>query len=350
MSVDLWISVPAFGLPAFDPDSLAALALLRLADVRYKTHETRAARGVSETGAFPVVVAGAQVISGFEGISAYVTERGHGLDDYLDAAERADVQATISLVQRLSRVMLFNWWVEDENYPVTRRAIAAAHGWPWPLSYVLTGRMRAEARGSCGRAAYTRPALVYKEADECYKALSTRLGDHRWLFGGRPTSADAYALGHLLAQSRAPMIRDPLSRLIADYPNLARYVEGAGSLLEAGPSTPRSLDPDGYILPALADRRARWRLPPLFAGEESYFSYVRSAFQHGLSLRQKKPAQTPAAAAAKRKEKAFKRRGRVATAAALASMVLYVGVQYWLLTRGRGEEEEDEEFEGDEDE
>ncbi|KAF2551744.1 hypothetical protein F2Q68_00033345 [Brassica cretica] len=70
-----------------------------------------------------------------------------------------------------------------------------------------------------------REKQIYKRASDAYEALSTRLGEQKFLFEDRPSSLDAIFLSHILFTIQVLPETSVLRTKLLEHGNLVRYAE-----------------------------------------------------------------------------------------------------------------------------
>ncbi|GLT80331.1 hypothetical protein SLA2020_517760 [Shorea laevis] len=131
---------------------------------------------------------------------------------------------------------------------------------PWPIGKILYLKQVYNVKQRLGITkdnAQWREEQIYKRAKMAYEALSTRLGDQNFLFENRPSSLDAYFLGHALFTLQALPETSMLRGKLLEHDNIVRYAEKHKmEFLEAGSSSsvpqPRSSPSSS------AQRRGTW--------------------------------------------------------------------------------------------
>jgi len=64
---------------------------------------------------------------------------------------------------------------------------------------------------------------VYESAQECYEALSARLGDQYYFYGDEPSTLDCIVYGFLMTQYSARLPKNTLHVFISGYKNLTDF-------------------------------------------------------------------------------------------------------------------------------
>jgi hypothetical protein len=118
-------------------------------------------------GKLPVVKCGAYIVSELEGIVQLAQAKGVSLTDYLNAAERADLRAYMSLVHNvLGNALLYVTWLDEEVYKnFTRHRVGSPYNFPLKFLLPWTFRRRVKAQLTALKWAFRTPQEVYREGD-----------------------------------------------------------------------------------------------------------------------------------------------------------------------------------------
>jgi metaxin len=101
-------------------------------------------------------------------------------------------------VSWLEEALTYEIWVGTEGISTSKIYYSDL---PWVISKVLFYKQTYLAKNRLGitkENAEQREKQIYKRASEAYEALSTRLGEQKFLFEDRPSSLDAFLLSHIL--------------------------------------------------------------------------------------------------------------------------------------------------------
>lgn len=177
---------------------------------------------MSPSGNVPFVKCGAFVVAEFDSIISFVNNKGVNVSSHLNTAEKADMQAYMTLVDTVFHAaeLYFAWCHEDNFQEVTQSRHAFA--FPWPLDKLLCWRQkRAVARklASIGWGDKTLEEVLV-EVDDCCTALSERLNNRRYFFGEKPTELDALVYGHISAILATPLPDNGLAAIIREHQKL----------------------------------------------------------------------------------------------------------------------------------
>ncbi|CAN1811315.1 Mitochondrial outer membrane import complex protein METAXIN [Linum perenne] len=158
-----------------------------------------------------------------------------------------------------------------------------------------------------------RESELFDRAKNAYRALSTKLGEHDFLFESRPTSLDADLVAHVLFTVQALPEESVLRTALLEHGNLIRYAEKHNNdLLKSGPSS-ASL--------------------PQFPSPAS-----SQASSSSKSKRKPKREQTE-------EEKAFKRKAKYFLGAQLVAVLLFLSLLGSSGASDMGIDEDDEDYE-----
>jgi len=210
---------------------LAVQAFLHMADLGFTVEMRPNAEAMSPSGRLPFIKAGNFIVAELDPIVSFVNTKGISLTAHLDASEKADMRAYMSLVTNvLGNAELYVSWLDDR----TRREVTEErHGkhHPWPLDLVLTWLKRRTVTKRLHALQWAAKSLeeVYSEVDTCCKALAERLSNSQFFFGARPTELDALVFGHLFAILTTPLPDNKLQSIVSKYSNLVKLCENIES-------------------------------------------------------------------------------------------------------------------------
>jgi glutathione S-transferase len=165
--------------------------------------------------------------------------RGIDLDQHLTPLEKAQSHALQRLLEeRLYWAIVYSRWIEPTNAHVEQEIFFADIPWP------IRGFIARKAHKTVVQALHHQ-GLGRHSRDEIYafgiadiNAVSEILGDRAFLFGDKPSVADATAYG-MLVNIVGPDIPSPLKDAIANNPSLIAYVKRMQTLFDnAAPGEP----------------------------------------------------------------------------------------------------------------
>ena len=223
--LELTIYPDAFGEPSASPFCVKGICLLNLAGVEWKPHVTPDPRKAPKAK-FPVLKDGGKFIPDTEQIREHL-EAHHGADfnKGLDATERATARAIARMVEEhLYFAIVCDRWGDDANWAIVKK-VYFGH-LPGVVRGFITPMVRKQALGQARQQGMGRhtPEERLARCRHDVDAVATLLGDKPFLFGDRPTAADASAVPMLRAAAGAP-VATPLSRYISENETLMAYLE-----------------------------------------------------------------------------------------------------------------------------
>jgi len=212
------------------PDNAACLAVqafLHMVGLDFTIEMRSNAEHMSPSGKVPFIKAGAFVISEMDPIVAFVNTKGISLTSQLDAGQKADMRAYMSLVNNVlgNAELYLSWQDEVTLAEVTAPRQGSVH--PWPLGTLLTWQKRSQVTKRLGALGWTSKNLeeVYQEVDTCCRALSERLDNSAYFFGPRPTELDALVFGHVFSILTTPLPDNRLKVIVQQFGNLSKLCE-----------------------------------------------------------------------------------------------------------------------------
>lgn len=226
MEVYIWKG--DWGLPSIDTACLEVLAYAKFSGAPLKTREVRR----PWFGSLPVMRHGPETkLTKFQDIVAYLRKQNYSADVQLTPQQASDAKAYIAMLrQKLKPALLYQWWVDAQNYvELTRPWYAKALG--FPFNYVMPGQMQRAATAVLNSKLQgfdlegdQAQIALFKDAQECMTTLSQRLGKEQFFFGQSPTSLDAIVFAHLAPLLRAPFPSCALQNHLKACDNLAAFV------------------------------------------------------------------------------------------------------------------------------
>jgi metaxin len=117
-------------------------AFLRMCSLHFNVDQRANAEQMSPSGAIPFIKCGAFVIAEMDPIVAFINAKGIHLSQHLDASQKADMRAYMSLVNNvLNSAELYIMWSHDYTYnTITYPRYSFAT--PWPLDRILTWKKK----------------------------------------------------------------------------------------------------------------------------------------------------------------------------------------------------------------
>lgn len=218
-----------WGLPTIDAAGLAAIALLRFADIPFSL-STGASRAMTTANELPVVIfekspdTDPSVCAGLPSLIALFTadlslpDPNHHLTQFMLAESTAFATLVTS---RFAPARLYELYVNDRNYDDIYHTLLEKES-SFPLNRLLPYLKR---RGVKASLQGKRPDSLYFDASIALAALSTRLGDrNKFFYGDKPSVLDAIVFGYLATVLYVPLPSTELRSHIAKYSNLVGFV------------------------------------------------------------------------------------------------------------------------------
>jgi glutathione S-transferase len=179
----------------------------------------------SPSGKLPVLIHEGRIISDSDRMLAYAAERwGTDLDDWLSPRQRARADAIRAMLEHgIHFTVMAVKFGSPENLAGVRAWLAESVA-PHQLDEVMAAQVRhikrkLAAQGLSERTPEEIDALIERWID----ALADTLGDKAFLFGDRPTTADATAYAYLIKTLR-DFVVGPYKPRIRSHPNLMAYI------------------------------------------------------------------------------------------------------------------------------
>ncbi|NNE52912.1 MAG: glutathione S-transferase family protein [Sulfitobacter sp.] len=217
---------PAFGQPAGSPFCVKAMWLLNLSGQPWQREDTADPRKMPK-GKLPVIRVGNRLIADSDNIRAYLEEQGTDFDHGLSKMDRATSRAFIRMAEEhLYFHIVLDRWGDDRVWPTVRDTYFALI--PKPLRGLVTNRLRRSVIAGANFQGLGRlsPAERLERVEPDLAAITTRLWQGKFLFGDRPTAADA-SVAAMLAAMRATPGDTLLRQRISDDEMLTAYIDRA---------------------------------------------------------------------------------------------------------------------------
>ncbi|KAI4484561.1 hypothetical protein M0804_007127 [Polistes exclamans] len=206
---------------------LAVQAFLKMCNLEFQIKSRRDAEYMSPTGSLPFIKCGAFVLSEFDNIVSFISNKGTSLSNHLKPEDKSDMKAYISLVNNVFvNAELYICWVD----PTTLEEVTKQrHGsvYPWPLNHYLNWQKRKQVIKRLNVLGWYNRTLkeVADEVQNCCVILSERLNKRNFFFGNEPTEFDALVYGHIEALSKFHFFpsTQEISTIIHTFPGLMEH-------------------------------------------------------------------------------------------------------------------------------
>lgn len=201
---------------------LAVQAFLHMCGLPFQIEHRSNAEFMSPSGKVPFIKCGAFVVSELEPIVQFVANKGITLTEDLDAEEKSDMRAYMSIIHTvLMNAELYLCWCDNKTYNEVTK-VRNGSVYPWPLNYFQTWSKRSAVVKKLKVLGWYQKSLdsVYQEVENCCQALSERLEGKEYFFGSKPTEIDALLFGHTFAILSNPAYCSKLIFALIQFPNL----------------------------------------------------------------------------------------------------------------------------------
>jgi glutathione S-transferase len=214
-----------FGEISASPFSAKALCLLEMAGRPYERVTSLDPRKAPKAK-FPFLEDGGQIIPDSDFIRTHLEQKfGLDFDEGLSDQDRAVSRAMISMAEDgLYFFLVVNRWVKDEHWPTTREELFSLI--PKLMRNFVTGRIRKGVAAGAhwqGAARFSEKERVLRVRGYC-DAFAGQLGDKPFLFGDRPTAADASVVPMLWTTAAFPT-QNAISDVVLKNLKLMAYME-----------------------------------------------------------------------------------------------------------------------------
>lgn len=227
---NVYTELGGWGMPTIDAEGLAALALLRFADVPF-TVTTGASRSMTNANTLPVIVfdrgpkksssmcAGLASLVGLMASDMSLPDLNGSLTPFLVAESTA---FTSLLQSRFGPARLHEFFCDSRNYATIYHTLLEKER-SFPLNHVLPYMRRREILNSLHN---DNVSSLYFNSGVALTALSTRLGEgKKFFYGEKPTVLDAVVYGYLASVMYTPLPASKLRRQIAKFKNLVDFAQ-----------------------------------------------------------------------------------------------------------------------------
>ena len=214
----------SFGAPSHSPYCVKAMCLLEMSGKPWKPEYLGDPRKMP-LGRLPVMRAGGQLVHDSAHIQTYLEEQGVDFYKGLSAQDKARAHALIQMAEAgIYNVLVHDRWLVDESWAVTSKVFfdAIPRLVRGPVTRKLRKGMRARMM-SQGIAQFTEAERVAHMRHDL-NALELQLGDQAFLFGDRPSAADA-AIAPVLDMILNLPVKTGARELLKSSKTLPAYVQ-----------------------------------------------------------------------------------------------------------------------------
>ena len=215
---------PAFGEPSASPFCTKAIWLLNMAGVSWGREDTFDPRKMPKQK-LPTIRVDGRLIHDSDNIRAYLESLGHDFDAGLSDLDRATSRAFIRMAEEhLYFHLVLDRWGDDSVWPVVRDTYFQMI--PKALRGIVTRKLRKTLLSGMKTQGLGRLTAQERldRVEPDLQAITTRLWHGAFLFGNRPTAADASVAAMLSAICTTPGTTLLKSRVTQDEV-LFRYLE-----------------------------------------------------------------------------------------------------------------------------
>ena len=216
----------SFGAPSHSPYCVKAMCLLQMSGLDWQPEYLHDPRKMP-LSRLPVLRDGGKLIPDSAHIQTHLEAKGIDFNVGLSAEQCAHAHALIQMCEAgLYNILVHDRWLVDESWEHTRAAFFS--GIPFIIRGPLTRKLRKSVRAKMiaeGTAQFSEDERLARMKRDL-NALSVQLGDKAFLFGSKPTAADAAiapVLDMILSLPVATGARETLKRhaTLPDY--VARF-------------------------------------------------------------------------------------------------------------------------------
>lgn len=215
---------PAFGQPAASPFCVKAIWLLNLSGQQWQREDTADPRKMPKQK-LPAIRVDDQIIPDSENIRSHLEMQGADFDQGLSEMEKATSRALIRMAEEhMYFHIVLDRWGDDTVWPIIRDEYFKSI--PKLLRGIVTNKLRKACLQGMDRQGLGRfsPRERLQRLEPDLAAITTRLWHGPFLFGDKPTSADA-SVAAMLANMRATPGKTFLKTRIAEDEILCRYID-----------------------------------------------------------------------------------------------------------------------------
>ncbi|MDW4498142.1 glutathione S-transferase family protein [Sulfitobacter sp. D35] len=214
----------AFGEFSASPFCTKAAWLLNAAGEDWRREDVLDPRKMPH-GKLPVIRTEDRLVADSDAIRAFLEDRGARFEEGLSDVDRANARAFIRMAEEhLYFHLLQDRWGSDAVWAEVREAFFSEV--PRPVRGLLSGIVRRDllkAVRAQGTGRLTEPERMARIEPDL-QAISTRLWQGAYLFGARPSAADA-SVAAMLSGMRATPVETRLQQRVATDTQICNYID-----------------------------------------------------------------------------------------------------------------------------
>jgi glutathione S-transferase len=217
---------PTFGEPAASPFCSKAIWLLNMSGQAWQREDTADPRGMPKQK-LPAIRLGDDIVPDSDNIRSHLEAQGADFDAGLSDIEKSTSRAFIRMAEEhMYFHIVMDRWGNDAVWPIIRDTYFDS------IPKLLRGLVTNSLRKAClkGMKQQGLGRLTEEERmariEPDLQAIATRLWQSPYLFGERPTAADA-SVAAMLANMRATPGKTLLKMRVAEDEVLCRYIDRA---------------------------------------------------------------------------------------------------------------------------
>ncbi|XP_027200534.2 metaxin-1 [Dermatophagoides pteronyssinus] len=287
-----------FGSPSIHYDSLLAIAYCSLAGIKQLKINLRNDLYYNKLPSLSIDLN--ETIEGVENVIDHFETINYN-SEFVKLNDQHDfdfISHKCLFENRLEPCLLYFHWYDEENYNENIGRWYAKKA-PFPTNFLLPRLLRKESVEKLEKRFPikileddNRSKLIEKkvisDAISCLNSLSTKLENHQYLFGSKPTKIDAYLYTYLTLLSQLPVKKEIIRAHIRSSPNLQQYLDRINQMeylkqfssISNGVSSSSSSTTDG-IIDQDSYMKIKWT-DVMFSGAIAALFMIYYAFSIGI--------------------------------------------------------------------
>lgn len=230
--ITLYTFASGFGQFSYSPFCTKAGWMLKMSNVAWERQDLADPRKMPH-GKLPAIgLKDGTIIPDSDNIREYLEQSGHDFDAGLSTRDRAVSRAFIRMAEEhIYFHQVQDRWGDDANWAVIRQEYFGFL--PLPIRGLVTRKLRKSALTMLHRMGLGRLTVEQRLArvEPDFQAIAAQIGDRLFLFGDRPTAADA-SVGAILGGIIAAPVPTPLSRRVSQDVVLSSYVARCAAAMD----------------------------------------------------------------------------------------------------------------------